>query len=146
MTNWVNYKLIGADALSAKFKELKTEVRKQVVLPAALDAMEIVQKSAQDKYDRLDDPETREYIPKNIYVAENKKRSDELDCVVVSVGVKRGRKGSGNNTWYFLYLELGTQHIRPRPYMRNAASQNREAVFKEFISSARFQLIKLGVN
>lgn len=147
MTNWVNYKFTGSDALSAKFKELSTGIRKQVVLPAALDAMEIVRDDAKNRADRLDDPKTREYIPKNIVMSENTKLSEELDCVAVSVGLKRGRKGGGNNTFYALvFLELGTQHARPRPFMRNALSQNRNAVFKEFLSSAKYQLVKLGVN
>ena len=146
VTNWVNYKFTGSDALSAKFKELSAGIRKQVVLPAALDAMEIVRDDAKNRADRIDDPETRQYIPKNITMSENTRLSEELDCVAVSVGVKRGRKGSGNNTFYWWWVETGTSRIRPQPFMRNALSQNRNAVFKEFLSSAKYQLIKLGVN
>lgn len=146
MADWVNYNLVGADALSAKFKELTVNIRKQIVLPAALDAMEIVQKDAKDRADRIDDPKTRQYIPQNIVLGENKRLSDETDTVAVSVGVKRGRKGGGNNTFYWWWVELGTEHIRPHPFMRNALSQNREAVFKEFLSSAKYQLVKLGVQ
>ncbi|MCY1308588.1 phage protein, HK97 gp10 family [compost metagenome] len=76
---------------------------------------------------------------------ENQKLSEELDAVVVSVGMRRRRRGQGGgNTFYWWWVELGTEHSRAQPFLRNAIDQNKAAVFKEFISSARFQLVKMG--
>lgn len=145
MADFVEYKLKGADRLSARFKALSEEMRRQVVLPAAKDAMEIVLKDAKDRADRVDDPATPNYIPLNLAMIERKALGQGLGAVVVSVGVRRRKRGQGGgNTFYWWWVELGTEHSRAQPFMRNALAQNKAQVFREFIQSAKFQLVKLG--
>lgn len=147
MADTISYKLTGADALSAKFRELSQSVRSQVAVPAAKDAMEIVLKDAQDRASRVDDPETRNYLPKNIAMVEQKTQGAELGAAIVSVGVRKTKAGQrGGNTFYWWWVELGTEFARAQPMLRPALANNREAVFKEFLSSAKFQLLKLGAN
>jgi HK97 gp10 family phage protein len=147
MADYVQYKLTGADALSAKFRELSQGVRTQVAVPAAKDAMEIVLKDAQDRASRVDDPETRNYLPKNIAMVEQKTEGADLGAAIVSVGVRKTKTGQrGGNTFYWWWVELGTERSRAQPMLRPALANNREAVFKEFLSSAKFQLLKLGAN
>ncbi len=147
MANRVTYKLTGADALSAKFRTLSDEIRRKVALPAAKDAMDIVLVDARDRADRVDDPSTPNYIPANLAMIERRKIGEEMGAVVVSVGVKRQRRGQkGGNTFYWWWVELGTEHAAARPFIRPALANNREAIFREFLSSAKFQLVKLGVN
>jgi HK97 gp10 family phage protein len=145
MADTISYKLTGADALSAKFRELSLGVRSQVAVPAAKDAMQIVLADAQDRASRVDDPETRNYLPKNIALVEQKTQGAELGAAIVSVGFRKTRAGQrGGNTFYWWWVELGTEFARAQPMLRPALSNNREAVFKEFLSSAKFQLLKLG--
>lgn len=145
MGDFVSYKLTGADALSAKFRELPEQLRAKVALPAAKDAMAIVLSDAKDRASRLDDPETSNFLPKNIALVERKKLGAELGAVIVSVGVRKTKFGQrGGNTFYWWWVELGTEHSRAQPFLRNSLSLNRMAVFKEFLSSAKYQLIKLG--
>lgn len=147
MADWVSYKLTGADELSAKFRELSQGMRSQVAVPAAKDAMELVMIDAKSRADRIDDPETRNQISANIAMIEQKKLGEELGAAIVSVGVKKSRSGQrGGNTFYWWYVELGTEHSAAFSFMRGALASKREEVFKEFLSSAKYQLIKLGAN
>lgn len=147
MADWITYKLKGADELSRVFKTLPQELQRQVVVPAAKDAMDIVLKAAKDNADRIDDPTTPNYIPLNIALIEDTKFFTETGSTKISVGVRKTKRGQrGGNSWYWWFQELGTSNIRAQPFMRNALSQNREAVFQEFLSSAKFQLIRLGLN
>jgi HK97 gp10 family phage protein len=147
MDDRVSYTLKGTQELSARFKELTEEMRRKVVTPAAKDAMQIVLDDAKDRASRIDDPATANFLPKNIALIERKAIGQEVGAVVMSVGVRKRPKGQGGgNTFYWWWVELGTEHAAAHPFIRPALANNREAVFKEFISSAKFQMLKLGVN
>lgn len=148
MADWITYKLTGADELSRVFRTLPQELQRQVVVPAAKDAMQIVLAAAKDNASRVDDPTTANYIPKNLDMIEDKKFFEETGSTKISVGVRKRRRGvGGGNTFYAaIFVELGTSHARAQPFMRNALGQNQQAVFQEFLSSAKFQLLKLGLD
>ncbi|MCQ2989051.1 hypothetical protein NLO72_07335 [Pseudomonas tremae] len=147
MVDRVQYKLTGADALSAKFRQLSVSMRTKVVLPAAKDAMDVVLRDAKDRASQIDDPATANDISANLALMERKAISEELGAVVVSVGVKKSIRGRlGGNTYYWWWVELGTENARAHPFVRPALENNKQAVFSEFLSSAKYQLLKLGVN
>lgn len=147
MADWITYKLTGADALSAKFKTLSQEMQRQVVLPAAKDAMDIVMQAAKANWDKIDDPSTFPDIAKNVAMLEDTKFFEETGSTKISVGIRKRRKGvGGGNTYFWKYLELGTVNIRAYAPMRKALNENTQAVFSEFLSSAKFQLLKLDLN
>lgn len=145
--SWITYNLKGADELSRVFKTLPQEMQRKVVVPAAKDAMDIVLKDAIYRAAAIDRPETIPDISKNIAMIEDTKFFEETGSTKISVGVRKTRKGvRGGNTYYWWWLELGTSGRRAHPFMRNALGQNQAAVFQEFLSSAKFQLVKLGLN
>lgn len=147
MADWITYKLTGADELSRVFKTLPADLQRQVVVPAAKDAMDLVLKDAQDRAHRIDDPKTPNNIALNIAMVEDKKFFNETGATKISVGVRKSKRGQrGGNTFYWWWVELGTSRNRAQPFMRNALGQNQQAVFQEFLSSAKFQLVKLGLN
>lgn len=147
MADWITYKLTGADALSAKFKTLSQEMQRQVVVPAGKDAMQIVLQDAISRAQRIDNPDTVPDISKNIALIEDVKYFEETGDTKISVGVKKSRRGGlGGNTFYWWFVELGTSRSRAQPFMRNALGQNQQAVFAEFLSSAKYQLVKLDLN
>lgn len=147
MADWITYKLTGADALSAKFKTLSQEMQRQVVVPAAKDAMQIVMQAAKANWDKIDDPSTFPDIAKNVAMIEDTKFFEETGSTKISVGIRKRRKGvGGGNTYFWKYLELGTVNIRAYAPMRKALNENTQAVFSEFLSSAKFQLLKLDLN
>lgn len=147
MADWITYKLKGADELSRIFKTLPQELQRQVVIPAAKDAMDIVLQAAKANWDRIDNPTTFPDISKNVAMIEDMKFFNETGSTKISVGVRKRRKGvGGGNTFYWKHLELGTRYIRAYAPMRRALNENTQAVFQEFLSSAKFQLIRLGLN
>lgn len=146
MADWITYKLTGADELSRIFKTLPQQMQRQVVVPAAKDAMGIVLAAAKDNASRVDDPATANYIPKNIALVEDTKYFNETGSTKISVGVRKTKRGQrGGNTYYWWWVELGTSKNRAQPFMRNALDRNKQEVFAEFLSSARYQLVKLGI-
>lgn len=148
MADWITYKLKGAEELSRVFKTLPQELQRQVVIPAAKDAMQIVLDAAKDNAAKLDRPETPNYIPRNLDMIEDKKYFEQTGSTKISVGVRKRKRGQGGGNTYYaaLFVELGTSRSRAFPFMRNALAQNRQAVFAELISSGKYQLIKLGLN
>lgn len=145
--SWITYKLTGSDKLSAVFKTLPQEMQRQVVVPAAKDAMDIVLKDAIQRASAIDDPRTIPDISKNIALIEDTKFFNETGGTKISIGVRKTKRGQrGGNTYYWWWVELGTSRIRAQPFMRNALGQNQQAVFQEFLSSAKYQLIKLDLN
>lgn len=147
MADWITYKLKGADELSRKFRALPQELQRQIVVPAAKEAMEIVLQAAKTNFDKIDDPSTFPDISKNVAMIEDTKFFNETGSTKISVGVRKRRKGvAGGNTFYWKHLELGTRYIRAYAPMRRALNENTQAVFQEFLSVAKFQLVKLGLN
>jgi HK97 gp10 family phage protein len=147
MADWITYKLKGADELSRVFKTLPQQMQRQIVVPAAKEAMQIVLNDAKRRADAIDDPTTFPDISKNMALIEDAKFFEETGSTKISVGVRKTRKGfRGGNTYFWWYLELGTSRIRARPFMRNALTQNTQAVFQEFLSVAKFKLLELGVD
>lgn len=147
MGDRVQFTLKGADELSAKFRGLAEDMRRKVVLPAAKDAMDIVLLDAKDRAARVDDPETANFIPANLAMIERRALGEEVGAVIISVGVRMRKRGQkGGNTFYWWWVELGTEKNRAKPFLRPALANNREAVFREFLSSAKYQLIKLKVD
>ena len=147
MADWITYKLKGADELSRVFKTLPQTLQRQVVIPAAKDAMDIVLKDAIYRAAAIDRPETIPDISKNIAMIEDTKFFSETGSTKISVGVRKSKRGQrGGNTFWWWWVELGTSRSRAQPFMRNALGQNQQAVFQEFLSSAKFQLVKLGLN
>lgn len=147
MADWITYKLKGADNLSKVFRTLPQELQRQIVLPAAKEAMQIVLQDAKKRADAIDDPTTFPDISKNMALIEDTKFFEETGSTKISVGVRKTKKGfRGGNTYFWWYVELGTSRIRARPFMRNALGQNKQAVFQEFLSVAKFKLLELGVD
>lgn len=145
--SWITYNLKGADELSRVFKTLPQEMQRQVVVPAGKDAMDIVMRAAKANWDKIDDPSTFPDIAKNVAMIEDTKFFEETGSTKISVGIHKRRKGvGGGNTYFWKYLELGTVHIRAYAPMRKALNENTQAVFSEFLSSAKFQLLKLDLN
>lgn len=147
MGDKITFNLRGADELSRIFKTLPQQMQRQIVVPAAKDAMDIVLKDAINRASGIDDPSTPQDISKNIALVEDAKFFEETGSTKISVGVRKRKKGvGGGNTWYWWYVELGTSRSRAQPFMRNALNQNQQAVFSEFLSSAKFKLLDLGLS
>lgn len=141
----IEFKFTGTEQLVAKFKQLGEAARREIATPAARDAMDIVLQDAVSRAWTVDDPKTAKVIAKNVTMIERKAIGAETGTVIFSVGVRTKGRRPGGKTFEWYWIEMGTEHARAHPFLRPALWNNRVEVFQEFISSAKYQLVRLGV-
>ncbi|BBT39082.1 HK97-gp10 family putative phage morphogenesis protein [Pseudomonas putida] len=143
MANEISVRLQGLKAATDKMVGLAPKLRRSGLRKAARQAMNIVRDDAKDRARGLDDPETAEKIWKNIITQESGRQGRREGGVVMKVGIRGGassnqysKDASGNpggDTRHWRYLEFGTQHTPPAPFMRPALSTNVNAVTDRFV-------------
>lgn len=143
MANEISVRLQGLKAATDNMVGLAPKLRRSGLRKAARQAMNIVRDDAKDRARGLDDPETAEKIWKNIITQESGRQGRREGGVVMKVGIRGGassnqysKDASGNpggDTRHWRYLEFGTQHTPPAPFMRPALSTNVNAVTDRFV-------------
>lgn len=148
MADGIKFDASGLEGLREKIQGLKQEVIFKGGRSAVRAAAIVLREQARSNARRLDDYETEEAIWKNIDVRWNPrafKRTGTLPFRLGILGgakqyantkdnVRRGRAGKtyatagsksnpGGDTWYWRFLEFGTQHIAARPFLRNVPAQ-----------------------
>lgn len=130
----------GLDEVQEKLKRLgNPRLIKNAARRSARKAMAIVRDSARNAAKGIDDPETAEKIWKNIAIAAGKTRNPNE--VVMRVGVRGGASFSnknppntpGGDTRHWRWLEFGSVHNPPAPFMRPALINNIQPVTDKFI-------------
>lgn len=142
MANEVSVRLQGLKAATDKMVGLAPKLRRSGLRKAARQAMNIVRDDAKARARALDDPETAEKVWKNIITQEYTRQGRREGGVVMKVGVRGGASSNqhsqdasgnpGGDTRHWRYLEFGTQHNPPAPFMRPAFSTNVNAVTERF--------------
>ncbi|WP_175649479.1 HK97-gp10 family putative phage morphogenesis protein [Pseudomonas sp. Marseille-P9899] len=143
MADEISARLQGLAPLTQKMLGLAPKLRRKGLRKAARQAMNIVRDDARARGKALDDPVTAEKIWKNIITQESVRQGRREGGVVMRVGVRGGassnqhsKDASGNpggDTRHWRYLEFGTQHTPPAPFMRPAFSTNVNAVTDRFV-------------
>ncbi len=111
-------------------------------------AMAIVRDSARNAAKGIDDPQTAEKIWKNIAIAAGKTRNPNE--VIMRVGVRGGASfsnpnppnTSGGDTRHWRWLEFGSVHNPPTPFMRPALQNNIQAVTNSFAENFNKEIDK----
>ncbi|MBC3411283.1 HK97 gp10 family phage protein [Pseudomonas sp. SWRI51] len=143
MADEISARLQGAKPIIETMLGLAPKLRRKGLRKAARQAMNVVRDDARARAKAIDDPETAEKIWKNIVTQESGRQGRSEGGVVMKVGI-RGGAGSnqhskdaggnpGGDTRHWRYLEFGTQHTPPAPFMRPAFSNNFTAVTDRFI-------------
>lgn len=134
------FELKGVDELEAKLKTITYETRRKTGRSALRKAANVLRKRAIDSAKRFDDPETTEDISKNIAINWNNKTFRRTGDMHFSVGVRGGakkggkaKKGKGGDTWYFRFVEFGTQHMAAQPFLRPAMEQGSADASQAFV-------------
>lgn len=151
--------LSGVSDLTEKLERIGSpKMAKKLASRAARKAMNIVKKAAVSNAKLIDDVDTSEQISRNITVRASRVRNSNE--IVMKVGVRGGARhyvsskenvrsgragksyktlGSKNNpggdTWYWWFVELGTNYSRAIPFLRPAMNNNIEAVTDTFTST-----------
>ncbi|WP_312288796.1 HK97-gp10 family putative phage morphogenesis protein [Stutzerimonas nitrititolerans] len=155
----VNFSLNGLEDVLARIDSLKIDVRMKGGRFALRKAAQVIQRQAIENAKRLDDPATPESIEKNVAVRWSGKRFRQNGDLMFRVGilggarqyantkenVRAGRAGKsyatlgdksnpGGDTWYWRFLEFGSEHAPARPFLRPAAQQAAGAAVDEFVA------------
>ena len=124
------------------------EVMKNAARRSARKAMAIVRDAARSGAKAIDDPQTSEKIWKNIAIAAGKTRNPNE--VVMRVGVRGGASfsnpnppnTSGGDTRHWRWIEFGSVHNPPTPFMRPALQNNIQAVTNSFTENFNKEIDK----
>ena len=145
----VEFNIEGLDEVQVKLKRLgNPRLIKNAARRSMRKAMAIVRDSARNAAKGLDDPETAEKIWKNIAIAAGKTRNPNE--VVMRVGVRGGASfsnknppnTSGGDTRHWRWIEFGSVHNPPTPFMRPALQNNIQAVTNSFAENFNKEIDK----
>lgn len=145
----VEFKLEGLELVQEKFKRLgNARLIKNAARRSMRKAMAIVRDAARNNAKGIDDPETAEKIWKNIAIAAGKTRNPNE--VVMRVGVRGGASfsnpnppsTSGGDTRHWRWIEFGSVHNPPVPFMRPALQNNIQAVMSSFAHNFNAEIDK----
>jgi len=150
----------GLAEIERKLKLLPERVGNNAMRRALRKGANVIRDAARANAKRIDDPETREQIWKNIAVSGGgRKRERQAGGVMMRVGVRGGarplKKGTdtglpGGNTTHWRFVEFGTSEARAQPFMRPAAASSAGAAYQAFAAAAPAEidkeLRKMGVT
>ena len=145
----VEVNIEGLDEVQEKLKRLgNPRLMKNAARRSMRKAMAIVRDAARSGAKNIDDPETAEKIWKNIAIAAGKTRNPNE--VVMRVGVRGGASfsnpnppnTSGGDTRHWRWLEFGSAHNPPTPFMRPALQNNIQAVTNSFAENFNKEIDK----
>jgi len=157
----------GLAEIERKLKLLPERIGNNAMRRALRKGANVIRDAARANAKRIDDPETREAIYKNIAVAGGgRRRERQAGGVMMRVGVRGGAKnykrkegkyhvgGSkdnpGGDTWYWRLLEFGTSKMAAQPFMRPAAASSAGAAYQAVAAAAPAEidkeLRKLGIT
>lgn len=145
----VEVNIEGLDEVQEKLKRLgNPRLMKNAARRSARKAMAIVRDSARSAAKGIDDPQTSEKIWKNIAIGAGKTRNPNE--VVMRVGVRGGASfsnpnppnTSGGDTRHWRWLEFGSVHNPPTPFMRPALQNNIQAVTNSFAENFNKEIDK----
>lgn len=144
----------GADEALAKMRNLAPNLIKSGMKRAVRKGAVVVQKAAKANALKIDDPETKNNIARNIAVQYSGPLSKQEKGVAYRVGVLGGARrlyannkanrrkgivgqetgGTGGSTWYWRFIELGTSKMRARPFMVPALTANVDRATSAIVS------------
>lgn len=145
----VEFNIEGLEPVQERLKRLgNPRLMKNAVRRSARKAMAIVRDAARANAKAIDNRKTDEKIWKNIAIAAGKTRHPNE--VVMRVGVRGGASfsnpnppnTSGGDTRHWRWVELGSVHNPPTPFMRPALQNNIQAVTNSFAENFNKELDK----
>ncbi|MCK5864695.1 MAG: HK97 gp10 family phage protein [Marinobacter adhaerens] len=134
----VSYEMTGLPELLGKLDGLEYDLKRKGGRFALRRAAQVIRDQARQNAERVDDPRTSENIAANIverWSGRLFKRTGNLGFRVGVLGGAKGAakdsgevegKGSGNpggDTFYFRFVEFGTENAPAQPFMRPAINQ-----------------------
>src|SRR5690606_15101055 len=148
----VEFKIEGLDEVVRKLRALPDKFAVRGMRRALRRGANIVRNAARTNAKRIDDPETRERIWKNISVqGGGRRREKRAGGPMMRVGVRGGarplKRGTetglpGGDTTHWRFVEFGTANNAAQPFMRPALANNVEAATNAVVAAAKVELDK----
>lgn len=142
----------GLAEIERKLKLLPERVGRNAMRRALRKGANVIRDAARANAKRIDDPETREMIWKNIAVSGGgRRREKQAGGPMMRVGVRGGarplKRGTdtglpGGNTTYWRFVELGTSQVRAQPFLTPAGVEKAQAAYDAIAADAIKQLDK----
>ncbi|WP_445621340.1 HK97-gp10 family putative phage morphogenesis protein [Kushneria sp. Sum13] len=141
MADSISFEIEGVNSLNAKLEEVSSDVKFKGGRFALRKAANLVRERVKDNARRLDDPETANNIADNIAVRWDSKKFRATGDLHFHVGVRGGARSRqenlqnpGGDTFYWRYLEFGTENIPAVPFIRPALAESTNAATQEFVT------------
>lgn len=149
MAESMSVSIEGLDEVLAKLETVSHDVRYKGGRFAMRKAANLIRDRAKANAARLDDPKTPTNIAENIAVRFSPRAFRQRGELQFRIGVRGGAKGyaaasgefkgagkgnPGGDTFYWRFLEFGTQNMPAQPFMRRALAENIQAATDEFIT------------
>ncbi|WP_024559567.1 HK97-gp10 family putative phage morphogenesis protein [Franconibacter pulveris 601] len=157
MADGIDLSIAGLDSLLGKLDSISDDLRRRGGRAALRKAANVIVTKAQENAASVDDPLTKESISKNIVARWSNVTFRRTGNLAFRIGVlggaisyadsrenrRKGRAGRlyftpgssknpGGNTWYWRFLEFGTEKMRAQPFMRPAAESSINEVVNTF--------------
>lgn len=142
----VEVQMNGLDELKKKLEGLKYDVAKKGGRFALRKAAQVVQAQVKLNAEEIDRKETPNSIPKNIGISWSGKLNKRTGDLGFRVGVMGGSKQSenaggitvkgnapGGSTWYWRFVEFGTEKTAANPFLVPAFKQTLQPATDAFI-------------
>lgn len=148
----IKVNVAGLAEIERKLKLLPERVGRNAMRRALRKGANVIRDAARANAKRIDDPETREMIWKNIAVSGGgRRREKQAGGPMMRVGVRGGarplKRGTdtglpGGNTTYWRFVELGTSQARAQPFLTPAGVEKAQAAYDAIAADAIKQLDK----
>jgi len=171
MQTELNIRVYGADAIIDRLSKFTPKLQQAAGKKSARKAMAIVRAAARDRVRQLDEEATPERIWKNVFLQQSRRQSKAVDGVVMRVGILGGArkysnirvnqrknrvgksyltggdKGNpGGDTWYWRFLELGTEKMAARPFLVPALERNAQAVLSTLVAELNSEITRIAAE
>lgn len=149
MTDTVTFTIQGVEELNKRLESISNDLKYKGGRFALRKAANIVRDKAIQSAKSIDDPATAESIANNITIRWSSRRFKRTGDLGFRIGVLGGAKGyakasgevkgkgksnPGGDTYYWRFVEFGTQKFPAKPFMRPALADNTGAAMDEFMA------------
>lgn len=139
MANEFDVKIEGLDEIKQKLKGISNDMQYKGGRFALRKAANLIRDDIKQNAQRIDNPDTANDISKNIAVRWSSKSFKQNGDLTFRIGVlggakKGGKIHAGGDTFYWRFLEFGTEFIKAQPFIRPAAETASRKVVNEFVN------------
>jgi HK97 gp10 family phage protein len=134
------FEIQGLDGVLRKMREISPKLQRKGLVAAVRKGANIVRDDARNRAKAFDDPSTPKPIWREIVSKVNGRRGRQEGGVVMQVGIRGGARESGDNVFYWRFLEFGTSKMAARPFMRPALESNVDKATDAIVTELKRQL------